>query len=147
MTTDDTTPRGPASPLHEAVSQWRASQQGSVEDFVELDRILSDFRQEDTALAYIAARVDQEDVPLHIAADIDQIIWEQSHMVVRRDYGIASEKHGVSNAGLGYYFTPEEAAVRLWPWPDSYVVTRVTIESRRYEQAAHVGDSPATAGA
>lgn len=147
MTTENNPQRGPASPLHELVSQWRASQQGTIEDFAELDRILSEYRHEDTALAHIAARVCDEDVPMHVAADIDQIIWEQSHLVVRRDYGVAMHSDGVSNPRFGYYLTPEGARDQLRPWPEAYVVTRVTIESRTSDQSAHVQDAPAPAGA
>lgn len=136
----------PSSPLHEAVSVWRASQQGTAEDFAELDRILGEFRHEDTALAYIAARVQDADVPLNVAADIDQIIWEQSNMLVRRDYGLASEGSGVSNPDFGYWETPDEAREILLPWMEGYVVTRVTVESRLHERAAHVGTNAATAG-
>lgn len=144
MTTENTPRRGPASPLHEAVSQWRMTQQGTVEDFAELDRILSEFRHEDTALAYIAARVNEDDVPLHIAADIDQIIWEQSYMVVTRQYGIGSDRFPGNLPDVGFVDTAEEARQHLQPWMEGYVVTRVTIESRH---PAHVEEDPATAGA
>lgn len=145
--TENTPRRGPASPLHEAISVWRSSQQGTVEDLAELDRILSEYRHEDTALAYIAARVDEEDVPLHVAADIDQMIWEQSFMVVTRQYGIASDRFPGNLPDVGWVDSTEEARQHLEPWMEGHIVTRVTVESRLWEPPAHVGSSPATAGA
>lgn len=140
----DTIRRGPASPLHEAVGQWRASQQGTVEDFAELDRILSDFRHEDTALAYIDARTNEADVPLHVAADITQIIYEQSFMDVTRQFGIGSDRFPGSLPDIGWVSSVEEARRHLEPWMEGHIITRVTIESRL---PAHAGSSPAAVGA
>ena len=142
--TENTTRRGPASPLHEAVAVWRTSQQGTVEDLAELDRILSDFRHEDTALAYIDARTNEEDVPLHVAADISQIIYEQSFMDVTRHFSIGSDRFPGNLPDVGWFDTAEEARRHLEPWMEGHIITRVTVESR---WPAHVKDAPATAGA
>lgn len=146
MTTENTPRRGPASPLWEIVTQWRLSQQGTVEDFQELDRILTENRDEDTALAYIAARVCQEDVPLHVAADIDQLIWEQSHMVVEREFFVADERGWTIHA-LGEFDSLEDAAMRVADGRGAKVLTRITVESEVFVRTAHVDGNPAAAGA
>ena len=143
MTTENTR-RGPASPLHEAVSAWRLTQQGTIEDLAELDRILAEFRHEDTALAYIDARTSEEDVPLHVAADISQIIYEQSYLDVARQFAIGSDRYPGNLPDVGWFDSAEEARQHLEPWMEGHVTTRVTIESR---WPAHVHSTPPTAGA
>lgn len=134
----------PSSPLHEAVSVWRASQQGTVEDLAELDRILTEFRNEDAALARIAARIQDADVPMNVAADIDQIIWEQDHLVMTRQYGIASDRFTGSLPDTRYFDTVEEAREHLQPWMEGHIVTRVTVEAPLHDEPAHVrGSAPA----
>ena len=132
----------PSSPLHEAVSVWRAAQQGTIEDFAELDLILAQYRNEDAALARIAARVCDEDVPMHVAADIDQIIWEQDYLVVTRDFGIASAERGMSDPNVGYFLTAADAHKRMQQGVQGHIITRVTVESPLFESAAHVQHSP-----
>lgn len=121
------------SPLHEEVALWRATQQGTVEDFAELDRILSRFRHPDTAIAQILARVAQHDVPIHVAADIDQIVWEQDEFEVNATYTLAPDEDG-EWAPDGEFDTEEDARAAIGTWMKVHVVRRIIVESRVYDQ-------------
>lgn len=127
------------SPLHEAVAVWRKTQQGTIEDLAELDRILDEFDNEDTALASIAARVCDADVPLNVAADIDQIIWEQDHLIARRQFGISTAPTG------GLIFDTVEEARQHLPRTHGQIFTRVTVQSPLHERAAHDTQDAASA--
>lgn len=127
-----------SSPLHEAVALWRHSQQGTVEDFAELDRILARYRRPDTVIAHVLARVAEPDVPLHVAADIDQIVWEQDSFDVRREFALATDHpEGYVPADSPAYTTAQDARDALAPWMHAHVVSRIVVESRVSEDEAH----------
>jgi len=115
------------SPLHEAVAVWRHAQQGTVEDFAELDRILAEFRKPDTALGHILSRIGEEDVPLHVAADITQLVWEQDYLEATVTYALAADDGGWVPDGT--FDTPEDARAVLQPWMKGRVVRRVVVET------------------
>lgn len=129
------------SPLHEEVSVWLATQQGTIEDRRELERILGRYRRPDAALAYILDRLSHEDVPLHIAADITQFVWEQDYLEATRTYAIATD-HPEGWAPAGTFDTAEEAQAQIQPWMHAYVIARTTIETRVPTATAHVQDAP-----
>lgn len=103
-------------PFHEAVAVWRQTQQGTPEDLAELDHLISGYAHTDTALARIISRTDDQDCPLHIAADIDQIITEQENMTATIAYVTAGAE----------YATVEDARAAA---PGSDITRRVTVET------------------
>lgn len=131
------------SPLHEEIATWRATTQCTVEDFAELDRILARHRHPDTAIAHILARIGQDDVPLHVAADIDQIVWEQDDLIVTRDFVTATDhEEGWVPSDKTSFATETEARAALTPWMHAHVLARVTVATRLPDVAAHVVSAP-----
>lgn len=126
------------SPLHEEIAVWRHTTQGTVEDFAELDRILARHRNPDTALAHILARVAEPDVPIHVAADIDQFVWEQDYLIAKVGYAVATDhEEGWVPDGARSFDTAEEARATLAPWMHAHVVRRVIVEVRIPDEPAH----------
>lgn len=125
------------TPLHDSVSEWLRTQRGTPADFAELDRILADYRHEDVATAHILSRVSEDDVPLHVAADITQLVWEQAHLEAQVTYALVADDGGW--VPDGEFATPEEARAVLEPWMRGRVIRRVIVESPVADEAAHVG--------
>ncbi|SDH38056.1 hypothetical protein [Microbacterium sp. 77mftsu3.1] len=124
------------SPLHEEVSMWMATSQGTIEDRRELERILGRYRRPDAALGYILDRISHEDVPLHVAADITQFVWEQDYLEATRTFAIATD-HPEGWAPAGTFDTAEEAQAQIQPWMHAYVIARTIIETRVPVTTAH----------
>ncbi len=117
-------------PLYEEVAVWRQTQQGTVEDLAELDRILSRYRHPDTAVAHILARIADEDVPLNVAADIDQIVVEQDDLAAKVVYLLAPDTADdwVPDPSREYA-TEDEARAVIRDWMNAHVVRRVIVDT------------------
>ena len=136
------------SPLHEELATWRATQQGTVEDFAEFDRILSRYRNPQGAIGAILARIREDDVPMNVAADIDQLVWEQDYLTVTRGYAVATDhEEGWVPEGDRLFETEAEARITLAPWMHAHVVYRVSVENRVPDQTAHGEDAQVHASA
>lgn len=103
--------------LAEEVAVWRKTQQGTVEDLTELDSILARHTVTEDLAAHILDRISEEDVPMNVAADIDQLIYQSMDLIPPDiTYAIVHDgvraDGGVSFAAAEVYST-EDAAFQV----------------------------------
>lgn len=133
MTIDTETPT-----LVEEVAVWRATTMGTIEDLAELDRILSRHRRftQDFTVR-ILDRIRDEDVPVNVAADIEQIIVEADFLVpLTPSFRIVTDDGGEDAWTPDEEFTTQDAAATFVddrPWMhelgDVKIVRRVSVDT------------------